>query len=267
MVIDEDQERSTTRLTEDMTIGSLRPCGHTLTVFWVPTVKFYENRLQPLVRLEDEGSLLSFQVTPQSVGARLAGIELSMDSKSLKIFSAGPLGGDACASLLRSVLDAVQPKSYRSVGVALQYVVPLADTSYDDARLKGLQTFADTDFQSVGANDFAVIVSGEKPGMRWNVEAGIIEKSEIPGRMLRQAGGFRGVMPGSDVLLESVGDPEVAFFADSYWVIQDSQKDADAATWILDKILMVEEQADLVVPQVFQAITHQSPVAQEGAGS
>jgi len=65
----------------------MKPCGYTLLLGWVPTLRYYENRLVPLRNLEERGLLRSFRVEPSEAGGRLDRTELLVTSSQLTLIS------------------------------------------------------------------------------------------------------------------------------------------------------------------------------------
>lgn len=247
--VEESLPIGNSRLNDDVTSTEFDPCSHTVLIRWAPTVSFYENRLRPLLKWENDGLLNEFRVTPDMIGARLNGAELFVESTGLELYGAKSID-KTFAMTLEGILDCVKPKGRQSVGILLQYLIPLNDVSYDDARFRGLAAIQTTDLRSIGANDFAVIVTGSA----WNLEAGIVQSEELPMRIGRDVGGFS-QLKGSRIALNGAGKPPVAFFADISWSFADTPPASGAAEWILGKIPEAVEQSRPVISSVFQGIT------------
>ncbi len=250
-------------LVNDVPASGFAPVGHTLVIDWAPTLRYYEHRLEPLVRLEDRHLLRSFRVTPDEVGGRLAASELSIRSSRLSLVSPSPTDEDVCLTIIRDVIETLRPKQFTQLAIWLQYVVPLADVSYDRARQKGLEVFEGVDMAGAGATDFAFILTGDSEHLQWNLEAGIIAQNEVVPRVLRQVGGYTRV-PSSPVVLEALGSPPpVAFFCDSAWFVKNIVPSGDSVEWLLENLSEIQDQARRVIPRIHEGITHSAP-AREG---
>jgi hypothetical protein len=211
--------------------------------------------LEPLVRLEDQQILRSFKVDPNEVGGRLDDVEFRMTSSSLTLMSTRPLTDEPCVTLVSSLVSTVEPRALSGLLVMLQYIVPLPNVSYDDARRRGLEALGHGMALSAGANDFAILVTGASPGLMWGVEAGVVARGEVRQRILRQRGYFKGQGPSSELLLARAKEPQVGFFADSQWTVTSFTAPRVDGPAIVEQLSVVEEEAERVMTQIFQGIT------------
>ncbi len=247
------QEETSTSTT---LVRRVRPSGYTLLFDWVPTLRYYQDRISPILRLEEKGLIKSFLVQPERLGVRLDGTELQLRPSGMLLMTASELTDPLCVGIISDILATFQPKAFRQLHVMNQYVIPI-HKSYDAARRDGLSAIKEADLQSIGGTDFAYMVTGESPNIHWMVEAGIISKDEIRQRVLRTVGAFEGG-PSSEMLLNNVESSEVAFFCDSQWIVKNLAPTGGPRDWVLEVFADIDRLASKVMPQVLQGIVRES---------
>jgi len=230
------------------------PCSYTVSIGWTPTLRYYENRLQPFSRLERSGWLRSFLVAQDFVDGRLDQVEMRLTSTELTLMSSRPLDDQENAGIITDVLAAVEPKPFTRVWAMLQYVVPLSEgLSYDEVRLEGLKLFSATEnLDQLGADDFALIVSGSEAASTWVIESGIVERNELGPRCLRTAGFFKN-HPSSEILMRNAGSPKLAFFCDSQWALSNARA-IDTSEALIQRLTGVQAKSQDVVPHLVKGL-------------
>lgn len=240
------------------------PLTESLLVHWHPTLRYHQHRLDILAQLEADGLLREFRVTGDDIGARTAETQLTLTDESLVVFARAGLASDQAAALLRLAFEAVLPSRYH-ISVFYQYVVPIANTSYSDAKTEALASLSDG-ILGLGATDFAFLVDGKRGASAWQCEFGIVSQEEMQPRIRREVGrtGRRfGTVPPffSDIRL----DTPVGFFADMrVGTVNDDSAVAPAdGDAIISQIKTLRADSDSVVSDILGVALNNSlqPVA------
>ncbi len=223
------------------------PLTQSLVANWPPTLRYHQRRLDPIEELERRDTLRSFLVKPNEIGARTDDAELLLHANGFVLQTKGDLLDDTVFDLARLALAAVQPEQ-TNISVLYQFLVPLPDVSYDDARKKALARLWAGMFSALGGYDFALLVDGRSPGLVWHCEFGVVSESEVPERVSRVAGHFTQYHGFADALPDDL--PPVAFFADSRWVVARKFQEA-VHTDIVATIQTVRREAGQLVQDIF----------------
>lgn len=197
----------------------MEPWTQRIAVSWPVTLNFYERRYALLRKLEEGNLLRRFHSQDDRVHVLLGdpNHELTLRDDGLDLRLLQPDASlDRAREALLIVLDGIAPKRLARPRLTFRWLVELA-ADYDEAREEAGRQLFDPP-RGVAVEDFALVVDGatDEPPASYHLECGIVDRAETPDRLARPR---RGVEPGSSVWLpESL--PEVAFFCDSEWEIQ-----------------------------------------------
>jgi hypothetical protein len=177
-----------------------------LTVSYRRSLKFYERRLEILRSFEEQGDLFDFRVTDDRVSVRLGGPQHRLGFGATRI-DAAVLDPRADSQRVKDAIvsagDALAPERMVRPIMRFQWLSPLENISYDEARVAAAQAV----FREDALTDFALIVDGkiEQPSLEFQAECGIVDDDEIPSRL---SGQRSQVIPGDDEAPPSLWPPE-----------------------------------------------------------
>jgi hypothetical protein len=220
---------------------------------WRPTLNFFEQRYAILRTFESEGLLRGFIAREGQVSARLGDSAhvVTLTPSRLEIDLLRP---DADAGRLefatKTVLEALKPERLIRPIAGFQWLLPV-DKDYDEARAEA----ATRVFPMTGATtvtEWAFLIDGRHEDTTYRMEVGVVEKAEIAERLARRMGrvGAEEDIPPSMWPVETL--PDVAFFGDAEWVLDDAPKAIPKA--VLDMWSRVLGNATTVVSSVFDRL-------------
>ena len=201
--------------------GPVDPWSETLSASWRPELCFYERRTELLRALDDLQRLRAFKVREDSVRGLLGPkVEVILSAGGLEVVTQGPdPPTDDARVALDLAFEIIAPRRLVAATVLLQFIVPL-DQDYETVKARAARDAAVTLIPGLPLTDFSFLADGyeEHCGATWQVEMGIIDRSEAIDRVMRarsriQApGGPSGLRPPTEEAF-----PDVAFFSDWYW--------------------------------------------------
>lgn len=202
------------------------PLTESLLVHWRPTLDYHLHRLDVLAEFKASGSLESFLVRPDAVGLRTANTQMTMSEDELALHPRGSLSAGDALTILRSTLRCAMPAEFHCT-LAFQFLVPIDDASYGEARLAALERLS---LAPLGASDFAIMADGKVGEDVWHCEFGIVLESEVQHRMQRRVGRTRQFVGETPPFLGVQGDvAPVSLFADLVWQVPDQDASGDAS--------------------------------------
>lgn len=244
-----------------------KPVSESLIVHWQPTVHYHQHRLDPLAELESLGLLRKFRVDGDEVGARTDEAELVLSQDGARIQARGGLRSTAATELLRLAFRAADPSEYLFF-LAYQYLVPIIDQSYDEARIGALNQLSGSFLGSLGVYDFAVLIDGRRSNRdEWHCEFGVLSQEEILPRLRREVGQIRAFGGPHGFFGDEPSDMPVAFFADVLWHINVPTARApsdDAVDELCHRIQGLADETDVLVSRLHSHICEDS-LSQIGA--
>ena len=184
---------------------------------WRPELRFYEQRVAILKKLEEQGILRAFRVQEGFVDAQLFEtrdqLTVRQDGADIQLLSPEAEPGRALEALCIA-LGEVRPTTPRSISASFQYIAPI-ELEFMEAVTRGYGRVLGDLPGSLQHGDWAILtdVSLESPPASGTVEFGIIQAEEAPGRLARHAGRAGGK---SQSAQRSVAGqfPDVAVFCD-----------------------------------------------------
>lgn len=216
-----------------MTVPSVtpNPMQQSLVVGWPDELRFFERRFAIMRQLVDAGIGTGWTVAENHLTMELTrdrNLELSETGLGLTLI--GQDSADAFDEVLHVVLPALEPSAMTNLHTWFQHLLPLT-ADYDEARTSVATRLFGASWPREIA-DWALLVDGPAPAIKakYQIEYGIVQRSEIVDRLARRAGRIAGprvrTMPPADL-------PAVALFADSNWAPTgsfDASSLADAVT-------------------------------------
>lgn len=204
----------------------MEPWSQRIVLDWVTELRFYEQRIEVLRAVKDEGLLHAFVVTESDVRGRLGGDECEM------ILAPGLLDITLftpkvdLARVWRAVeiaMRAVQPERPGGFRTLFQHLVPL-ELEFDAALARGRERLFRLPLPvgDVDSTDWAMtvdLVEREDAAVAAQAEFGIVRRDEIPARLQRAIGRMRPFAgsPGGAANLDMAQFADVSLFADSTW--------------------------------------------------
>lgn len=232
------------------------PLTESLLVHWRPTVHFHLHRLEPLAELENDGLLQHFLVTPERLGLRTETTQLTMEEGEIALHPRGSLVADETLHVLRSAIRCAAPLEY-DCAVTFQFVVPVNDQSYDEARASALARMS---VGALGGSDFSMMLEGKVADDVWHCEFGIVSEPEVELRLRRwvgRAGQMIGQLPPFVAIPDEVA--AVSLFADLVWQVPTlGGRGADSAQDIAEKVNWLRVEADRIVSLIYERLCHTS---------
>jgi hypothetical protein len=195
----------------------LKPWTQSLSLSWRPELRFYEQRIAILKKLEEQGILRAFRVEESFVDAQLFEtrdrLTVKQDGADIQLLSpdAEP---DRALEALCIALGEVRPTTPRSISATFQYIAPI-ELEFMEVVARGYGRVLRDLPGTLKHGDWAILtdVSLGSPPASGIVEFGIIKAEEAPGRLARRAGRAGGK---SQSPQRWVADqfPDVAVFCD-----------------------------------------------------
>lgn len=226
------------------------PLTESLVVHWPPSLRYHERRLDLLTDLDSKGELKQFRVRDDEVGARAEDAQLTLHERGITLHARDGLLQDRPTRLLRSAMELIAPPRFHFL-LFFQFLVPIPDQSYDEARTTALSHLSGSLLPRLGAEDFGCVVDGTHDGVKWHCEFGIVSADEVGPRMRREVGttaNFGGPPP---FFQPPKDTPDVAFFADLMWEAPTRPvEDESAATSLLRQIEELRVVTEDMISQV-----------------
>lgn len=188
---------------------------------WLPELRFYEERVPILRRLQESGLLQAFRVSEETIDAELPNwcwLSVAQSGLTLNLLDATDDTSDAW-EIVKSIVDKIGPLSYTHARVSYQHIVELPFESFEAAVASGHASL----FQSLGTTeailgDWAllsdVVVIGPPAG-GGHIEFGIVRDNEIDFRLKRVGGRGPGMQHLGQREWEQSAFKQVSLFADS----------------------------------------------------
>lgn len=173
-----------------------------------------------------------------------------MHSKGLSLQTKQDLTSKEVFGLLAPALSMLEPKNL-TLTVLYQFLLPLDELKYDEARTIALRQLSGGVFGSLGGYDLAVLLDGKKPGLKWQCEFGIVSAEEVEDRLKREVG-FFSAEPGFYGTADVV--PPVAFFADSRWETSDRPYHPEVEGSISETLHEVHLESQRVIGELFTSM-------------
>lgn len=195
--------------------------AQSISLWWRPELRFYEERIDILRSLEERGYLRAFRVQENFIDARLFdsrdrlsvrqdGLELHLDRPDADV--------DRAWEAVEIGLSAVEPRQPRTVVATFQHLTGL-DMGFEEAVARAYgSVFGTLGTDSIKLGDWAVLVDvSMNGGASGQIEFGIVRADEVPDRLSRAAGriGSRQAEPRDVPGPEAFED--VSMFAD-FWL-------------------------------------------------
>lgn len=218
------------------------PLTETLSVEWRPSLRYHQHRLEVLEALQSARLLTAWRVSDEEIGARTEVAELTMRDTGVLLSSRRSLTSDEVSRIFRLVLGAVAPPEYH-FHVAYQYLEPIADRTYDEARTFALNRMS---FGLLGARDCAVVMDGPVSDRPWHVEFGIVSPDEVEVRLRRWVGSSAQNF-GTNFSTFFEAPPDVApvsLFADLLWAVPERDAANSTDDTVHDLSQEIQELAD-----------------------
>lgn len=174
----------------------LKPWTQRLSLSWRPELRFYEQRIAILKKLEEQGILRAFRVEEGFVDAQLFEtrdrLTVRQDGADIQLLSPKAESERALEALCIALAE-VRPTTLRSISASLQYIAPL-ELKFMDAVDRGYGRVLGDLPGDLKHGDWAVLtdVLLESPPASGIVEFGIIKAEEAPERLARRAGRMGG---------------------------------------------------------------------------
>ncbi len=170
----------------------LKPWTQRLSLSWRPELRFYEQRIAILKKLEEQGILRAFRVEESFVDAQLFEtrdrLTVKQDSADIQLLSpqAEP---ERALEALCIAMTGVRPTTPRTISASFQYIAPIA-LEFTDVVARGYGRVLGDLPGDLRHGDWAVLtdIALESPSASGIVEFGIIKAEEAPERLARRAG-------------------------------------------------------------------------------
>lgn len=171
-----------------------KPFTQSLTLRWIPELRFFERRYEILKTLQDRGDLWAFQAHERVVQARLFDLahQLSIGQNSASLHLLTPDAELKRAwGTLELAVQTLEPRQPSGMAVTFQFVEPL-ETDFDAAvRQAHATTVKIPGTESIRPDDWAVLLDlklSEPEGGIGQTEFGIVRAREVATRLRREVG-------------------------------------------------------------------------------
>jgi hypothetical protein len=170
----------------------LKPWTQRLSLSWRPELRFYEQRIAILKKLEEQGYLRAFRVEESFVDAQLFEtrdrLTVRQDGADILLLSPEAEPARALEALCLALAE-VRPTTPRTISGSFQYIAPIA-LDFLDAVARGYGRVLGNPLGDLSHGDWAVLtdIILESPPASGIVEFGIIKAEEAPDRLARRAG-------------------------------------------------------------------------------
>jgi hypothetical protein len=198
------------------------PWTQQFALSWPVTLRFFERRFAIAKTLEERRMMRGLRVSESQISLLLGDpnhrLTYSADGLEVAVLQPGAEFERVIAAATL-VIESLEPARIVRPTALFQWLAPLA-AEYDIARRRFAESVLPAQPGTV-FKDMAVLVDGSvaEPEMTFQMEFGIVDRAEVPSRLGRSVGrvdtGER--RPPTLWPLESL--PEVAFFCDSTWDI------------------------------------------------
>jgi len=141
-------------------------------------------------------------------------------------------------SAIELALSLIVPQALVQARFRFQWLAPLTDLDYARARVVAAEGFFDKAIPKL--TDFAMIgdLRSDKPAGNVRVEAGVLQRAEIPMRLAGQGSGIAPPDPETPPTLWPVDSlPEVAFYTQSVWFVEGSLGGAEELSTVWGEAL------------------------------
>lgn len=241
----------------------LRPLTESLVVRWLPTVEYHLHRLDILANLKSQGLLTEFQVEPDWLGVRSQHTQATIERDHVSLYPRGSILGADTLAILGAVLACASPSKYR-LTVPFQFLSPIAERTYDEARVSALEKMS---FGDVGASDFALMLDGHIADAEWHCEFGIVSEEEVEPRLRRLVGRSEH-SPVPTFVPVPAEVPPVSFFADFIWHVAEVETppNDDRVDAIAARVGTLAEDASAIISKLYQHLCEQ-PIPSVSRGS
>lgn len=195
----------------------LKPWTQRLSLSWRPELRFYEQRIAILKKLEEQGILRAFRVEESFVDAQLFEtrdrLTVRQDGADIQLLSPQAESERALEALCIALAE-VRPTTPRSISASFQYIAPI-ELEFMDVVARGYGRVLGDLPGDLRHGDWAILtdIILESPSASGIVEFGIIKAEEAPERLARRAGRTGGrSQPQQRWVAEQF--PDVAVFCD-----------------------------------------------------
>ena len=187
----------------------------------MPELRFFEQRISILRKLEKAGLLQAFRVGEESVDAQLSDwrwLSVAQSGITLNVLTEAESTIDELETI-KAIVKEIEPSHYSHARASYQHVFELPFNEFDKAMTRGHdRLYRELSTDEVALGDWALltdIAAAGPPPSRGQIEFGIVRDGEVPFRLNRLGG--RG--PGMQHLGQREWEPDafkkVSLFAES----------------------------------------------------
>jgi hypothetical protein len=206
------------------------PVTQQFSLSWKPEIRFFERRLDPLKRFEEQGRAHSFSVRPADISvhidSRYQEIRYGSSGLTIRIADA-QADAKAAFEAASEVFRIFEPSQIGLGRVNLQFLDAL-EGDYDELRLRWGAKFVSPP-EGISISDWALLINPDvlatQPQWGGAMEFGVVQGDEAAPRLAREVGKLSN---------EEIGEPsdrlelpEVAFFADANFASVGAIADGD----------------------------------------
>lgn len=196
------------------------PVTQSIRLRWRPELRFYEERISILRKLEERGVLQAFRVSEESVDAALP------DWRWLSVFASGITlnvltdtdDTSEGQDIIKAVIGQIAPLQFSRARVSYHHVQELP-LSFDEAVARGRKRlYGGVGTEDVVPSDWALLLDLDvvgPPSSKGQVELGVVRSSELPLRLSRLAGRAPGMQHLEQREWKPTEFKDVSLFADS----------------------------------------------------
>lgn len=228
----------------------MEPWTQRYSLRWRPTLAFYEERYSILRGLETDGLLRQFKSSEASISARLtdANHVITFGPNRLDVSLLRPGADGLLEQITERVLTALRPERLSRPSVGFQWIAP-AEQDYDTVRAIAAKRLFPPD-SAEEFHDFAILLDGQQDLGSYQLEIGVVKASELPIRLAREVGRVGATDPETPRSLWPIDSfPDVAYFSDVEWALDQTPKPTSAA--VLELWSTAREATSIVVSSVF----------------
>ncbi len=167
------------------------PFTQSLTLSWLPELRFFERRYEILRALQDRGDMWAFHASDTGIQARLFDLDhqltVRQHNASLHLLAPAPQA-DRAWDVFAFAVTAIQPRQAQTMALTFQFVEPLP-LDFDAAiRIAHSSLVHIPGTDAIQAGDWALLVDlsvSEPEGADGQTEFGIIKATETAPRLRR----------------------------------------------------------------------------------